>query len=95
MLVDLRNKNITGKDAECLLDKVGITVNKNTIPLDPQSPFVTSGIRIGTPAVTTRGFKEEDMVEIGRIISHIISNPDDIEATRKRVRALTDKFQLY
>jgi len=95
MLVDLRNKNITGKDAECLLDKVGITVNKNTIPLDPQSPFVTSGIRIGTPAVTTRGFKEEEMVEIGRIISHIISNPDDIEATRKRVRALTDKFQLY
>lgn len=95
MLVDLRNKNITGKDAEHLLDEVGITVNKNTIPFDPQSPFITSGIRIGTPAVTTRGFKEDDMVEIARIISHIISKPDDIEATRKRVRALTDKYQLY
>jgi len=95
MLVDLRNKNITGKDAEHLLDEVGITVNKNTIPFDPQSPFITSGIRIGTPAVTTRGFKEDDMVEIARIISHIISKPDDIEATRKRVRVLTDKYQLY
>ncbi|WP_372995737.1 serine hydroxymethyltransferase [Lutispora sp.] len=95
MLVDLRNKNITGKDAEHLLDEVGITVNKNTIPFDPQSPFITSGIRIGTPAVTTRGFKEDDMVEIARIIAHIISKPDDIEATRKRVRALTDKYQLY
>ncbi|MGI5998974.1 MAG: serine hydroxymethyltransferase [Lutispora sp.] len=95
ILVDLRNKNITGKDAEHLLDEVGITVNKNTIPFDPQSPFITSGIRIGTPAVTTRGFKEDDMVEIARIIAHIISKPDDIEATRKRVRALTDKYQLY
>lgn len=95
ILVDLRNKNITGKDAEHLLDEVSITVNKNTIPFDPQSPFVTSGIRIGTPAVTTRGFKEEDMVEIGKIISHIITNPDDIEATKQRVNELANKYQLY
>jgi len=95
ILVDLRNKNITGKDAEHLLDKIGITVNKNTIPFDPQSPFVTSGIRIGTPAVTTRGFKEDDMKEIGTIISDIIDNPSEIEAIRERVRLLTSKYKLY
>lgn len=95
ILLDLRNKNITGKDAEHLLDQVGITVNKNTVPFDPQSPFVTSGIRIGTPAVTSRGFKEEDMEEVGSIISHIISNPEDIEETSARVKILTDKYPLY
>ena len=72
MTVDLRDKGITGKDAANLLDQYGITVNKNTVPNDPQSPFVTSGLRIGTPAVTTRGFKEEDMVEVGNIIADII-----------------------
>ena len=70
--LDLRDKGITGKDAANLLDKYGITVNKNTVPNDPQSPFVTSGLRIGTPAVTTRGFKEDDMVEVGNIIADII-----------------------
>lgn len=95
MLVDLRNKNITGKDAEKLLDKIGITVNKNTIPFDPQSPFVTSGIRIGTPAVTTRGFKEDDMKEIGTIISDIIDNPNEIESIKGRVSLLTSKYKLY
>lgn len=95
MLLDLRNKNITGKEAEHLLDEIGITVNKNTIPFDPQSPFVTSGIRIGTPAVTTRGFKEEDMNEIAQIISHIISKPDDIEAAKARVKELTARYPLY
>ena len=75
--IDLRNKEITGKDAANLLDKYGITVNKNTIPNDPQSPFVTSGIRIGTPAVTTRGFKETDMVTIGHRIANIIEYRDD------------------
>lgn len=95
ILLDLRNKNITGKEAEHLLDQIGITVNKNTIPFDPQSPFVTSGIRIGTPAVTTRGFKEEDMDEIAKIISHIISKRDDIEASKSRVKELTDKYPLY
>ena len=72
MTVDLRDKGITGKDAANLLDKYGITVNKNTVPNDPQSPFVTSGLRIGVPAVTTRGFKEDDMVEVGNIIADII-----------------------
>lgn len=95
MLLDLRNKNITGKEAEHLLDEVGITVNKNTVPFDPESPFITSGIRIGTPAVTTRGFKEEDVIEVGRIISHIISNPKDIEKAKVRVKALNDKYTLY
>ncbi len=92
ILVDLRNKNTTGKDVEHLLDKIGITVNKNTIPYDTLSPFITSGIRIGTPAITTRGFKEEDMMEIGKIISNIIKNPEDIEKSKERVKALTEKY---
>ena len=77
MLVDLRNKEITGKEAEALLDNAGVTVNKNTIPFDPQSPFVTSGIRIGTPAVTTRGMKEKEMEQIGEIIDLVITNRQD------------------
>lgn len=77
MTVDLRDKGITGKDAANLLDKYGITVNKNTVPNDPESPFVTSGLRIGTPAVTTRGFKEQDMVEVGNIIADIILHRND------------------
>lgn len=77
MTVDLRDKGITGKDAANLLDKYGITVNKNTVPNDPQSPFVTSGLRIGVPAVTTRGFKEDDMVEVGNIIADIILHRND------------------
>jgi len=77
MTVDLRNKCITGKDAANLLDKYGITVNKNTVPNDPESPFVTSGLRIGVPAVTTRGFKEDDMVEVGNIIADIILHRND------------------
>ncbi|WDU84518.1 serine hydroxymethyltransferase [Caloramator sp. Dgby_cultured_2] len=96
MLVDLRNKHITGKDAEHLLDEVGITVNKNTIPFDPESPFVTSGIRIGTPAVTTRGFGKEEMVEIADIINWVIENRDkDLTPARERVMALVNKFKLY
>ncbi len=96
MLADLRDLNITGKEAEKLLDEVGITVNKNTIPNDPQSPFVTSGVRIGTPAVTSRGMVEEDMVEIGKIIAMVLK---DFEANKEeataRVRALTDKYPIY
>ena len=92
ILIDLRNKNTTGKEVEHLLDQIGITVNKNTIPFDTQSPFVTSGIRVGTPAVTTRGLKEEDMKEIGKIISHIIDKPNDIHKTKERVKALSDKY---
>lgn len=77
MTVDLRDKGITGKDAANLLDQYGITVNKNTVPNDPESPFVTSGLRIGVPAVTTRGFKEDDMVEVGNIIADIILHRND------------------
>lgn len=92
ILIDLTNKNTTGKVAEHLLDQIGITVNKNTIPFDTQSPFVTSGIRVGTPAVTTRGLKENDMKEIGKIISYIIDNPNEIHKTKERVKALSDKY---
>ena len=96
MLVDLRKVNITGKDAEKLLDEVRITCNKNTIPFDPQSPFVTSGIRLGTPAVTTRGMKEDDMKEIASIIAGTLKDYEGFkdEAIR-RVDALTKKYPLY
>ncbi|NBG88722.1 serine hydroxymethyltransferase [Isachenkonia alkalipeptolytica] len=95
LLVDLRNKNITGKKAEHLLDEVKITVNKNTVPFDPESPFVTSGIRIGTPAVTTRGMKEEDMAVIAEIMDLIIMNPDEKEEAIKMVDELCNKYDLY
>lgn len=96
MLVDLRNKDITGKAAEKLLDEVGITTNKNTVPNETASPFVTSGIRIGTPATTTRGFGKEEMLEIADIISWTIDHRDgDLEPARARVKALCDRFPLY
>ena len=98
MTVDLRDKGITGKDAANLLDKYGITVNKNTVPNDPESPFVTSGLRIGTPAVTTRGFKEEDMVTVGIIIAKIIENrdnPSTLEELRQEALNLCNKYPLY
>lgn len=96
MLIDLRNKDITGKDAEKLLDSVGITTNKNTVPNETASPFVTSGIRIGTPASTTRGFGKEEMVEIADIISYVIDHKDgDLSEAKARVKALCDKFPLY
>ncbi len=96
MLVDLRNKNITGKEAEKLLDTIGITTNKNTVPNETASPFVTSGIRIGTPASTTRGFGKEEMLEIADIISWTIENKEaDLDPARARVKALCDKFPLY
>ena len=98
MLVDLTNKGITGKDAQNLLDEVNITANRNTIPFEPRSPFVTSGIRLGSPALTTRGFKEEDMREVARIIAHVLDAPTD-EArrteARSRVAALCTKYPLY
>ena len=92
MLVDLQNRNVTGKEAEKLLDAANITCNKNTIPNDPQSPFVTSGIRLGTPAVTTRGMKEADMDIIAEAISLVIQ---DVDANKELVKALTDKYPLY
>ena len=95
MLLDLRSLNVTGKEAEKLLDEVGITVNKNTIPDDPQSPFVTSGVRIGTPAVTSRGMKEEEMKEIGQIIAMILKDASKKEEAANRVSALTSRFPLY
>lgn len=96
MLVDLRNKDITGKEAEHLLDEVGITVNKNTVPFETQSPFVTSGIRIGTPATTTRGFGKEEMIEIADIISWTIDNRNgDLTTAKDRVEKLCSKFSLY
>ncbi|MED4876742.1 serine hydroxymethyltransferase [Anoxybacillus geothermalis] len=98
LLVDLRPQQLTGKTAGKVLDEVGITVNKNTIPYDPESPFVTSGIRIGTAAVTTRGFGLEEMDEIAAIIGLVLKNTDNeqaLEEARRRVAALTEKFPLY
>ena len=96
MLVDLQNKHITGKDAEHLLDAVNITCNKNAVPNDPQSPFVTSGIRLGTPAVTSRGMKEDDMKIIAEAIDICVSDPDgDHSRALELVKGLTDKYPLY
>ena len=98
MLVDLTNKDITGKDAQTLLDEVNITSNRNTIPFEPRSPFVTSGIRLGSPALTTRGFREEDMREVARIIAHVLDAPTDESRraeARRRVDALCRKYPLY
>lgn len=96
LLIDLRNKNITGKVAEHLLDEIGITVNKNTVPNETESPFVTSGIRIGTPATTTRGFGKEEMIEIADIINWTMDNrEEDLTPAKERVKALCDKFPLY
>ncbi|MDJ1155801.1 serine hydroxymethyltransferase [Macrococcus caseolyticus] len=98
MSIDVTSFNITGKVAERALDDVGITTNKNTIPFDKESPFVTSGIRIGTPAVTTRGFNEKDMKEIASIIADVLAHPEDENVkhdAKVRVRAITEKYPLY
>ena len=96
ILVDLTNKNITGKEAENLLDSIGITVNKNTVPNETRSPFITSGIRIGTAAVTTRGFDIEAMKEIASIINDAIENRNsNLEVLRERVKTLCAKYPLY
>ena len=98
MLADLRNKGLTGKVAEKALDVAGITVNKNTVPKETQSPFVTSGVRIGTPAVTTRGMKEGEMIQIAALIDRVLSAPDDLSVAaqvRSEVTALARAFPLY
>lgn len=98
MLVDTRNLDITGKDAEKVLDSIGITVNKNAIPFDPTSPFVTSGIRIGTPAVTSRGMDEKAMVTIAKIIAMTLKAPKDeatLEKAGRMVAELTEQYPLY
>jgi len=92
MLVDVRNKGLTGKEAEKMLDEIYITTNKNTIPFDPQSPFVTSGLRIGTPAVTTKGMKEAEMVELACILDDSLSKNQDESILKERVLNLTSKF---
>lgn len=98
LLVDLRAVGLTGKVAEHVLDEVGITCNKNTIPFDPESPFVTSGIRLGTPALTTRGLNAEDMKEIASIISLVLKQPEDtavLAEAKQRVATLCEKYPMY
>ncbi len=97
-LVDLTNKNVTGRDAAATLDRAGITVNKNLIPFDKTSPFVTSGVRIGTPAVTTRGMKESEMAVIAELIDRVVTNLSDesvISDVKNQVLKLVKKFPLY
>ena len=97
-LVDLRPQNLTGKAADILLGEAHITINKNSIPDDPESPFVTSGIRLGTPAITTRGFKEKEAVLVGEYIADVLDKPEDktiIESVRKKVAVLTKEFPVY
>ena len=98
ILVDLRNKGISGKDLERVLGSVNITVNKNSVPNDPASPFVTSGIRIGTPAATTRGFKEKEIIQVSNWISDIIndfSNEELQKNIKEEVHNLTSNFPVY
>jgi glycine hydroxymethyltransferase len=98
MLVDLTNMNITGKDAQILLDSVDITVNKNTIPGETRSPFITSGMRLGTPALTSRGMREKEMITIAKLIAKAIKerdNPDALEEVKRSVRQLTERFPLW
>lgn len=94
ILIDLRNKHITGKALETKLDDIGITVNKNAVPFDTEKPSITSGIRIGTPAVTTRGFKEEDMIEIANLIDSVVKE-ENLDEVKSRVIALCEKYPLY
>ena len=98
MLVDLRAKKITGKEAEAILGSAHITCNKNAIPNDPEKPFVTSGVRLGSPAMTTRGFKEAEAIKVGNLFADVLDNPHDaatIERVKAEVKKLTDAFPVY
>ena len=98
MLVDLRAKKISGKDAETILGQAHMTCNKNAIPNDPEKPMVTSGIRLGSPAFTTRGFKDAEAVAVGHLIADVLDNPhsaDNIAAVRAKVSALTARVPVY
>jgi glycine hydroxymethyltransferase len=98
MLVDLRAKKITGKEAEKVLGDAHITCNKNAIPNDPEKPMVTSGIRLGTPAMTTRGFREDEVAQVGHLIADVLDNPQDtgkLAQIREQVDQLTAKFPVY
>ena len=97
-LIDLRPKQLTGKKADIVLGQAHITVNKNSIPNDPESPFVTSGIRIGSPAITSRGFMEKEAALVGNFIADVLDDPDNEENIKKikvKVNALTQKFPVY
>jgi glycine hydroxymethyltransferase len=97
-LVDLRPKGLTGKVADAALGLAHITVNKNSIPNDPESPFVTSGLRIGSPAITTRGFKEEEAKIVANLVADVLDNPEDetmIAAVKEKVHVLTARFPVY
>ncbi|MEP6721636.1 MAG: serine hydroxymethyltransferase, partial [Variovorax sp.] len=98
MLVDLRSKGITGKEAEAVLGSAHMTINKNAIPNDPEKPMVTSGVRIGTPAMTTRGFKDEEARATANLIADVLENPRDeanLATVRAKVHALTSRFPVY
>jgi glycine hydroxymethyltransferase len=98
MLIDLRNKNLTGKKAQETLDRAQITLNKNAVPFDDKSPFVTSGIRVGVPAITTRGMKESDMETIVAMVDKVLMKPDDeslVSNTKQQVREFMKQFPLY
>ena len=95
MLLDLRNTDVSGKALERRMDEANITANKNAIPFDPKSPFITSGVRLGTPAVTTRGMKEPEMDEIAGCIACLLEGREHIPAVRERVLELTKRFPLY
>ncbi len=96
MLVDLRNENMTGKELEALLDRAHITANKNTIPFETTSPFVTSGVRIGTPAITSRGMKEEEAIQIADLVTEVIRGKEDaVESVAQKVMQLCEKFPIY
>lgn len=98
MLIDLRSKKLTGKLAEESLIKADITINKNMVPFDTQSPFITSGIRIGSPAITTRGLKEKEAVKIVDLIDEVLKAPEDVnnlKAVKRNVRALMKRFPLF
>lgn len=95
MTIDLRDTTWTGKDLANELDSIGITANKNTVPNDPLSPFITSGVRIGTPAITSRGFTTEDVTEVGHIIANLIQHKEDKETLRYKVKMLCDKYPIY
>lgn len=98
MLVDLRPKGLTGKEAEAILGSAHMTCNKNGIPNDPEKPFVTSGIRLGSPAMTTRGFKEAEAEKVGNLFADVLDNPHDaatIERVKAEVKKLTEAFPVY
>ena len=96
LLVDLRKENVSGKELEALLDRAHITVNKNTVPFETTSPFITSGIRMGTPAITSRGMKEKEAVQIADLVTEIIRGGEEaVPTVSKKVAALCEKFPIY